>query len=143
MNAAEGVARASNPLYMIRKSIWAVIAGLLLITVLSVGADSLVRTLFPAAFGPAGQVQSRVAGMATILYAAAFGAFGSYLTARLAGARPIMHAMIVGGIVLLIVLIELARSWQLAPLWFNLGFVAMILPSAWLGGLMRARQVRA
>ena len=46
-----------------------------------------------------------------------------------------------GGIVLLVVLVELARSWHLAPVWFNLCFLGMILPSAWLGGVARARQV--
>jgi hypothetical protein len=126
---------------MKRKSIWALIAGFLLLTVLSIGADILLRAFFPKAFGPSGVVQSWFAAIATISYAAAFGALSSYLTARLAGGRPVMHAMVLGGIVLFVVAAELAGSWHSAPVWFNLCFLAIILPSAFLGGFVRARQV--
>ena len=126
---------------MSRKSIWAVVAGFLLLLVLCVVADSLLRAICPAGFGPSGQLQSWGAGIATIVYSAAFSAASSYLTARLAGSRPVTHAMFLGGLLLLLTLVELARSWHLAPVWFNLCFLGMILPSAWLGGLARARQV--
>jgi uncharacterized membrane protein len=127
---------------MKRKSIWAVIAGLLLLSVLTTGADILLRAFFPKAFGTSGVVESWFAAIATITYAAVFNVLSSYLTARLAGSRPMMHAIILGGVVFVIsVLGELAGSWQSAPAWFNLGFLAMILPSVWLGGFVRARQL--
>ena len=126
---------------MTRKSIWALIAGFLLLMVLSIGADILLRAFFPKAFSPSGAVQSWFAAITTICYAAAFGALSSYLTARLAGGRPVMHAMVLGGVVLLVVVAELAGSWHSAPAWFNLCFLAIILPSAYLGGFIRARQV--
>jgi hypothetical protein len=52
-----------------------------------------------------------------------------------------MHAMVLGGIVFLFALGGFAGSWQRAPAWFNLSFLGMIFPSAWLGGFLRARQL--
>jgi hypothetical protein len=126
---------------MIRKSIWPVLAGLLLLAVLSVGADILLRGFFPKAFGPSEAAQGTLASVVTILYAAGFAVLSSYLTARLAGSRPVMYALVLGGIVFLFALGGLIGSWQRAPAWFNVGFLAMIFPSAWLGGFLRARQL--
>jgi hypothetical protein len=127
---------------MTGKSIWAVIAGFLLLAVLSIGTDMLLRGIFPNTFGPLKAVQGPLASVATLAYAAAFGVLSSYLTARLAGDRPGMHAMALGGIVLLFAVGGLIGSWQRAPAWFNIGYLAMILPSAWLGGFLRTRQAR-
>jgi hypothetical protein len=109
--------------------------------VLSVGADILLRGFFPKTFGPSEVVQGALASVVTIVYAATFGMLSSYLTARLASSRPVMHAMVLGGIVFLFALGGFAGSWQRAPAWFNLSFLGMIFPSAWLGGFLRARQL--
>jgi hypothetical protein len=52
-----------------------------------------------------------------------------------------LHATVLAGIVFLFALGGELMSWQSAPIWFNLGFLAMIFPSAWLGGLLRVRQL--
>jgi len=126
---------------MNRKSVWPIIAGFLLLVVLSVGTDMILRGLFPKAFGPSGAPMSALASLTTILYAGAFGVLGSYLTARLAPSRPVMHALALGGIVFLFALLGLVGSWQRAPAWFNFGFLATVCGSAWLGGIMRAQQL--
>jgi len=82
-----------------------------------------------------------LASAATIFYASAFGVVSSYLTATLAPRRPVMHALVLGGIVFLFALCGLVGSWQRAPAWFNVGFLATVLASAWLGGIIRARQL--
>ena len=126
---------------MSRKSVWPIIAGFLLLAALSVGADMILRGLFPKAFGPSEAPQNAPASVVTIFYAGAFGVLGSYLTARLAPSRPVMHALALGGIVFLFTLGGVVGSWHRAPAWFNFSFLAMVFPSAWLGGVMRARQL--
>jgi hypothetical protein len=126
---------------MTRKNIWAVVAGFLLLAALSAGADILLRGLFPKTFGPSEVVQGTLASVVTIVYAATFGVLSGYLTAQLASSRPVLHAMVLGGVVFLFALGGLAGSWQKAPTWFNLGFLGMIFPSAWLGAFLRVRQL--
>jgi hypothetical protein len=126
---------------MIRKSVWPIIAGFLLLAALSVSADILLRSLLPRTFGPSVAPQGAIASVFTIFYAGGFGVLSSYLTARLAGSRPVIHALALGGIVFLLALGGLVGSWQRAPAWFNLGFLGVIFPSAWLGGFLRMRQL--
>jgi hypothetical protein len=126
---------------MMRKSVWPVIAGFLLLVALSVAADILLRGFFPMTFGPSKAYQGTLASVVTIFYAGAFGVLSSYLTARLASSRPVMHALILGGIVFVFAIGGLVGSWQRAPTWFNITFLAMVFPSAWLGGVLRARQM--
>jgi len=121
---------------MIRKCIWPVVAGFLLLAALSVGADILLRGFFQMTFRPSEAAQGALASVVTIVYAAGFGVLSSYLTARLAGSRPVMHAMALGGVVFLFTLGGLVGSWQKAPTWFNLVFLGMIFPSAGLGGFL-------
>jgi len=92
---------------MSRKSVWPIIAGFLLLAVLSVGADMLLRGFFPKAFGPSAAPLGALASVVTIFYASAFGVLSSYLTAALAPSRPVMHALVLGGIVFL----SLSVAW--------------------------------
>jgi hypothetical protein len=126
---------------MSRKSVWPILAGLLLLAALSVVADMILRGFFPKAFGPSEAALGALASAVTILYAGAFGVLSSYLTARLAPGRPVVHALILGGIAFLFAIAGLVGSWHRAPAWFNVGFLATVLASAWLGGVIRARQL--
>lgn len=127
---------------MNRKSVWPIIAGFLVLTVLSVGADIVLRAFSLEADGPSEASLSALASTVTIFYASAFGVLSGYLTARLAPSRPAMHSLILGGIVFLFALGGLVGSWHRAPAWFNIGFLALIFASAWLGGIIRARQLQ-
>src|SRR5436190_23023342 len=122
---------------MSRKSFWPIIAGFLLMAVLSVGADMILRSFFPKAFGTSQAPLGVLASVFTIFYTSAFGVVSSYLTATLAPGRPVMHALVLGGIVFLFALGGLVGSWQGAPVWFNVGFLATVVASAWLGGIIR------
>lgn len=117
-------------------------SGFLLVVVLSAFADVFMRMFFPEAFSPGGALQSSLGGIATIVYSAVFGVLGCYLTARLAGSRPMLHAMALGAVAFLINLAGFIGSWCASPVWYSLGFLAMILPAAWLGGFLRLRQLR-
>ena len=80
------------------------VRAVLVVAALSVGADILLRNLFPRTFGPSEAPQGAIASVGTIFYAGGFGVLSGYLTARLAGSRPVMHALALGGIVFLFAL---------------------------------------
>jgi hypothetical protein len=126
---------------MTRKSIWPVLGGFLLLMAVSACADFLLRALFPETFGHSGANLTWLAAVVTILYGAAAGVAGGYLTARLAGNRPVMHAAVLGVVVLLFALVGLVGSR--APVWYNLSYLVMIVPSVCSGGFLRTRSADA
>jgi hypothetical protein len=131
-----------NDILMSRKSVWPIIAGFFLLAALSVGADMVLRGFFPKMFGPSEAPQSTLASFVAIFYAALSGALSSYLTARLAPSRPVTHALALGAIIFLFAVGGLVGWWQRASEWFNFAFLAMVFPSAWFGGLLRARKLK-
>ena len=86
---------------------------------LSTIADLSLQASFPETFGHSGANLTWLSALVTIGYGAASGVVGGYLTARLAASRPMLHAAILGGVVILIALLGLIGSR--APVWFNLG----------------------
>lgn len=123
--------------------ICAVLAGLLVFMILTLGADTLMRGGFPTVFGSQWSVHSHLLSAATIVYTVAFGVACSYLSALLARTRPMMHAMIFGGVLFAFTADGFVDGWPAAPVWFSLGYLIILLPAAWFGGLLRVRQVGA
>jgi hypothetical protein len=123
------------------RSIAAVAAGFVVIFLLATGTDLGIKSAFPAMFGPGGRVDSVPLLLATNLYVFVFATFGCWLTARLAPARPMLHAMILGGLGLAFNILGSAMMWDSAPVWYHALAVAMALPAAWLGGWIRERQL--
>jgi hypothetical protein len=81
-----------------------------------------------------------------IIYRTIDGVAGSYLTARLAPDRPLVHALVLGLIGLLLSTAGAVATWnkgpQFGPKWYPIALIAIALPCAWLGGTLRQRQVQ-
>jgi hypothetical protein len=75
------------------------------------------------------------------LYGMAFAVLAGYLAARLAGRRPLSHAIAVAGIIGLGALISIVLRPVGAALWSQLAALVLIAPSAILGGLIRRRRL--
>ena len=121
------------------RSIGAVLAGLFVIFVLSLGTDVVLHAtgLFPPWFQP-------MAGPLFVLalaYRCAYAVLGCYIAARLAPSRPMKHAMILGVIGVFLSLAGVIGTWnagpEFGPKWYPLALVASSLPCAWLGGKLR------
>ena len=123
------------------RSILAVVAGFVLIVVLSFGADFVLRTAAPQAFGPAGNTHDPAMLVAVMGYVLLFVVLGSFVTGWLAPARPLRHALILGVLGLLLTLIPTVMFWRDTPAWYHFGVLVAILPAAWLGGTVRERQL--
>jgi hypothetical protein len=61
---------------------------------------------------------------------------GAWLTARLAPARPMKHAMILGYVGLVLGLVGLAATWGkgFGPHWYPIALVLLAIPQCWAGG---------
>jgi hypothetical protein len=118
------------------RSVGAVLAGLFLNAFLSSATDMLLVAIgvFPPLreFGnPAAYSDSLL--LLALLYRTLFGVLGCYVTARLAGFRPMAHALALGGIGVIIGTLGAIATWDAWTHWYSLAIIAVTLPSSWLG----------
>lgn len=125
------------------RSILALVAGFFFVVILSLVTDAVFHALgiFPAL----GQPMS--AGRPLLLataYRTLYGAGGSYITARLAPYRPMLHAMIGGAIGLVLATGGAVVTWNKGPAfgphWYPVALVVLALPQSWLGGFLVERR---
>ncbi|HJP58556.1 MAG TPA: hypothetical protein VJ865_01100 [Gemmatimonadaceae bacterium] len=134
---------APEPQRSIPRSIGALVAGLVVGIVLSLGTDAILRVtrIFP----PFGQAMSNGMFALAITYRVIYSGLASYVAARLAPDRPMWHAMVLGVLNLVVSLIGALVTWnkglEFGPHWYPLSLVVLALPAAWLGGrLYTSRQ---
>ena len=123
------------------KSIFAVVTGFLFIAALSFGADAVLKSAIPSAFSPGGQTDSTPVLLLVIAYVFVFAVSGCYVTARLSPKKPLLHAMVLGGCGLIFSIIGTITMWDIAPAWYHIVSLLLVLPAAWLGGQIRLLQV--
>jgi hypothetical protein len=128
------------------QSIGAVLTGIAAGVVLSLGTDSALRAA--GIFSPLGQqppISDSLFLLATA-YRIVYGTVGSYIIARLAPDRPMLHALIGGVLGLAVSTIGAVATWNhqppLGPHWYSLALAVTALPCAWLGGQFRVMQLR-
>ena len=118
------------------KSVLAVVAGLVVTIVLSTGVDLLVvkTGIFPARSADNTDMHWAI----ITAYRAVIAIFGCWLTARLAPSRPMMHALIAGGIGMALAVIGAIFAWgkgpEFGPHWYAIAVALTALPCAWIGG---------
>ncbi len=127
------------------RSVLAVLAGFVVIFVLSLGTDGILHAT--GVYPPWGQTMSdSLFGLATA-YRIVYGILGCWVTARLAPSQPTKHAMILGAIGFVFSLAGLVfaqkQGPQFGPLWYSVAIVAIALPCAWAAGRIRESQLRA
>ncbi len=121
------------------KSIGAVFAGLLFIFVTHTGTDALMHAA--GVFPPPGQPMYNT-GLLLLasFYRGIYSIIGCYITARLAPKKPMLHALILGGIGVLLSTGGAIVLWNFGPAWYPLSLIALSLPYSWFGGrLVEAR----
>lgn len=121
------------------RSIGALLAGFLVITILSLATDIVLH--YAGVFPPLGQrVPDRLLLLATA-YRIVYGVAGCYLAARLAPDRPMLHALILGVIGLVLSTVGAVATWNAGPAfepkWYPVALIVTALPCAWLGGKLR------
>jgi hypothetical protein len=117
-----------------KKSIWAVVAGVLFIIVVTTLVDIALHALsvFPSMDQP---LDDRLATLATS-YRIVISIVGAWLTARLAPAKPMKHALILGLVGTILGLVGVVATWNrgLGPRWYPIALAALAIPQCWVGG---------
>ena len=122
------------------RSIVAVVVGFFVIAALSVGTDLALRSAMPGRFATE-RMDDPALLVLTLAYVFVFAVFGCWLTARLAPDRPLMHALVLGVLGLVLNVVGTAQRWDNAPAWYHVIALLMVMPAAWLGGVLRERQL--
>ena len=119
---------------MNRRSIWAVLAGVLVIIVVTTLVDIVlhVTDVFP----PMGQPINDTLALLATSYRIVIGVGGAWLTARLAPDKPMKHAMILGLVGVVLGLVGVVATWNLGlgPRWYPISLAVLAIPQCWVGG---------
>jgi hypothetical protein len=125
------------------KSIWAVVAGVLVIVIGSTVVDIVLHLVgvYPAMTVP---LTDALAALATA-YRVVISVSGAWLTARLAPSQPMKHALILGAVGTVLGLAGLVATWNkaLGPHWYPIALVVLAVPQCWLGGWLHVRRAGA
>ena len=126
------------------RSVWAVVAGILVAVLLTTLIDFVLHAtgVYPGSGTP---LTDGLAALATA-YRVAIGIGGAWLTARLAPNRPMLHALIAGGIGAFVALVGVVVTWNsnLGPHWYGIALAVLALPQSWLGArLVEMRGARS
>ena len=127
------------------RSVLALLGGFVAVVVLSIGTDVLMNKI--AIFPKLGDPMTDKLLLLATAYRTIYGVAGSYITARLAPYRPMLHAL-VGGIVGLVLSTAGAiAAWNQAVAiehhWYPLALIATVMPTAWAGGKICEAQLGA
>lgn len=118
----------------ILKSIGAVLAGLVVIFVLSYATDFLLEGLglMPRGSLPMQGAELLIIGI--LAYRLLYSVVGCYLAARLAPSHPMRHALALGVLGFALSLLGTVTAQGSGPAWYGWTLVVLALPCAWLGG---------
>ena len=125
---------------MRKKSIGAVVAGVLAVVVVTTLVDLAFHAI--GVFPGIGQPLTDPLAILALSYRIVIGIGGGWLTARLAPDRPMKHAMILGVVGLVLGLAGAAATWNLGlgPRWYPIALAALAIPQCWAGGKLREMQ---
>lgn len=123
------------------KSIWAVVAGFLTVVILSIGTDAILQgtDLFPPQSEPSAYTPSLL--LIALLYRTLFTVAGGYVAATLAPAKPLQHAIILGGVGIVAGTMGAIMTWDFTPHhWYPIALVVESVPCTWLGGRLKIKK---
>ena len=119
------------------RSVGAVVAGFVVVFVVSLGTDQVLHVL--KVYPRWGEPMAGALYVMATAYRIVYTILGGYITARLAPDAPVRHALILGlvGLVagLIGVMVNIAKP-ELGPLWYSIAVAVTGPPCAWLGGVL-------
>ena len=118
------------------RSIFAVLAGNFIWTVLWIGSNAIITYLNPSVYE--GRVDDVGVLSFTILRSFIFSIIAGYLTAWIAQWGEIKHAVALSILQLTFGVVVSAQTFNILPMWYHLIFNVLLIPGAVLGGWLRA-----
>ena len=121
------------------KSVGAVLLGIIVIFITSIGTDMLLEKI--GVFPPIGDTTyTRGMLLFALLYRCLYGILGSYITAKVAPQRPMFHALILGSVGVILSTFGTIVGWDLSAHWYPIALIISSLPCAWLGGFLYSKK---
>jgi len=123
------------------RSTAAVLAGFLLVVILSLATDQALHVL--QVYPPWGEpMWDPRLNLLALAYRTIYTIASGYVTASLAPNRPMRHVMVVGVIGTIAGTAGLVATWNLGfgPRWYPLALAISGFPCVWLGGALFARR---
>jgi len=122
------------------RSIWAVVAGVLVTLVVTTVVDMLLHVL--GVFPVMGQPLNDALSLLATSYRIVISVGAAWLTARLAPTKPMRHAIILGIIGTVLGIVGVVATWNLGlgPRWYPIALAALAIPQCWAGGKLREMQ---
>ena len=122
------------------RSIWAVVAGILAIIIVTTIVDILLHLAH--VFPPMDQRLSDPLALLATSYRIVIGIGGAWLTAWLAPRKPMKHALILGVVGVVLALVGVVVTWNLGlgPRWYPILLVLLAIPQCWAGGKLYEMQ---
>jgi hypothetical protein len=112
------------------KSIGAVLAGFLVVVVLSVGTDMVMHAA--GVFSAMGQTMAESLFVLATAYRTLYSIAGAYIAAQLAPDRPMAHALALGVLGLAVSILGAAVTWNkipaFGPHWYPLALIVLAMP---------------
>jgi hypothetical protein len=141
-NQATPISEVAAPSRRVGRSVWAIVAGFLAVVILSTVTDVILHQL--GIYPPLGQRMSDRLFVWATVYRTIYGIIGSYLTARLAPARPMWHAIVGAAIGMALGTAGAIATWNkdLGPHWYPIALVLEGIPCAWIGAKVREFQTK-
>ena len=127
---------------MKKKSIWAVVAGVLVIIAVTTLVDIVLHVT--GIFPPMNQPINDALALLATSYRIVISIGGAWVTARLAPEKPMKHAIILGCVGVVLGLVGVLATWnlELGPRWYPIALVALAIPQCWVGGKLYEIQSR-
>ena len=115
-------------------SIWAVVAGVLFIVIVTTLVDIVLHATH--VFPPMNQPINDALSLLATSYRIVISVGGAWLTARLAPAKPMKHALILGLVGVVLGLVGGVTTWNLGlgPRWYPIALAVLAMPQCWAGG---------
>lgn len=122
------------------KSVLAIVAGVLVIVVVTTMVDVVLHLAH--VFPPMGAALDDRLSLIALSYRIPITIAGAYLTAKLAPANPMKHAMILGVVGTLLGLLGVVATWGkgMGPEWYPISLAVLAIPQCWLGGMAYMRR---
>lgn len=125
------------------RSAGAVLAGFAVTFVLSVATDGLMHAT--GIFPPLGQPMTGSLFVLAVVHRSVYTVLGGYVTARMAPARPMMHALVLGLIGVLAATAGTLATWnrgpEFGPHWYPILLIVLSLPCVLAGAWLRERRL--
>lgn len=121
------------------RSVLAILAGVVTWMILAFGTDAFMTLIFPNQFTYGEPVESVSLLLVLATYSLGYAVVAGYVTAWLAKRKAIQHALVLGIVQLILAGTATYFQVNVAPVWYHVLVLTLIIPTHVLGGWLRRR----